>query len=165
MTAVPRLQLLPPPGATPGALAVAAPGQGDVRVQPVTPAKTAQQNRQGFRQATIDEHEAKQRLANGGRPTQARIGEDSRQDRSGRSAQGREAASGRLAPFSRLTSMPFMVQVLGQHAGGGRAQPATPENSLTGHRDAALLGSDIYRKAGGEPEILPDDATFVRLAV
>jgi hypothetical protein len=36
---------------------------------------------------------------------------------------------------------------------------------LSGHRDAALLGSDIYRRAGGEPEILPDSATFVRLAV
>jgi len=61
--------------------------------------------------------------------------------------------------------MPFMVQVLGQQAAAGRSLAALPQTSLTGHRDAALMGSDIYRRAGGEPEFLPDGATFVRLAV
>lgn len=169
MTAVPRLQLLPPPGSTPGATAVAVPGQDAPRVQPVVPAKAAQRGRQGFQQATIDatidRRQARQQLANEGRSGQARIGRDGGQDQKSSAAVRSEATGGNLINFSRLTSMPFMVQVLGQQAGGGRSQAPTPETSLSGHRDAALLGSDIYRKAGGEPEILPDDATFVRLAV
>jgi hypothetical protein len=58
-----------------------------------------------------------------------------------------------------------MVQLLGQQAVTGRAQAAQPQTSLSGHRDAAVMGSDVYRRAGGEPELLPDGATFVRLAV
>jgi len=58
-----------------------------------------------------------------------------------------------------------MVQLLGQQAIAGRSQAVQPQTSLSGHRDAALMGSDVYRRAGGEPELLPDGATFVRLAV
>jgi len=55
--------------------------------------------------------------------------------------------------------------VLGQQAVAGRSQAAQPQTSLTGHRDAALMGSAVSRRAGGEPELLPDGATCVRLAV
>ncbi len=168
MTAVPRLQLLPAPGTSPGTAAVALPDQSEPRVQPVVPAKAARHGRPEFQQATIDERQARQELGNERaenqrRANNRRAGEDRRQ--TGVTPLRSEAASGRSIGFSRLSSMPFMVQVLGQQAGAGRLQAATPQTSLSGHRDAALLGSDIYRKAGGEPEILPDDATFVRLAV
>lgn len=169
MTAVPRLQLLPAPGTTPGGTAVAASGQGEQRIQPVVPAKAVRHGRPEFRQATIDERQAREQLA-GRRSAEERLGQ-TRPDRSGGGEQAsgtparNEVAGGRQPHFSRLASMPFMVQVLGQQAAAGRSQAVTPETSLTGHRDAALLGSDIYRKAGGEPEVLPEDATFVRLAV
>jgi hypothetical protein len=137
-------------------------------VQPVVPAKAARHDRPEFQQTTIDERQARQQLGNAPaenqrRTNDRRAGEDRRQ--TGATPLRSEAASGRLISFSRLSSMPFMVQVLGQQATAGRPQDATPQTSLTGHRDAALLGSETYRKAGGEPEILPDDATFVRLAV
>ncbi|WP_193367167.1 hypothetical protein [Pelagibius marinus] len=168
MTTVPRLQLLPPPGASPGATAVALPDQGEQRVQPVLAAKAIRQGRPEFQQSTIDERQAREQLGNARADNQRRAdnrrtGEDRRQ--TGTAPARSETASGRLINFSRLSSMPFMVQVLGQQAAAGRPQAAMPQTSLSGHRDAALLGSDIYRKAGGEPEILPDDATFVRLAV
>lgn len=168
MTAVPRLQLLPAPGATPGATAVAAPGQDDRRVQPVLPAKAVQRGRPEFQQTTIDERRARERLANGHAANDRRAGDERVGQGSGRAhgAPARnEAAGGRQFHFSRLAALPFMVQVLGQQSAGGRPQAAAPETSLSGHRDAAALSSDIYRKAGGEPEFLPDRATFVRLAV
>ncbi|MEO3428228.1 hypothetical protein AAFN88_05180 [Pelagibius sp. CAU 1746] len=166
MTAVPRLQLLPAPGTLPGTAAVALPGQGEPRVQPVVPVKATRHNRPEIQQPTIDERQARRQLGNERAADHGRTGDE----RVGRGRQDAipargEAANGRLIGFSRLSSMPFMVQVLGQQATAGRPQAATPQTSLSGHRDAAQLGSDVYRKAGGEPEILPDDATFVRLAV
>lgn len=173
MTAVPRLQLLPPPGSAPGATAVATTEQGDPRVQPVVPAKSIRQDRQDFQQplleAPFEKRQARQELAGEGRAARARLSQEGGPERgqggAGRTTPPSAPASGRQIHFSRLTSMSFMVQVLGQQTVGGRDPAVTPQTSLTGHRDAALLGSDIYRKAGGEPEILPDDATFVRLAV
>ncbi len=166
MTTVPRLQLLPAPGSAPGTTAVALPDQGEQRVLPVVAAKATRHGRPEFQQTTIDEHQARRQLgnerpANDSRASEERIG----RGRSGAAPARGETASGRLINFSRLSSMPFMVQVLGQQATAGRPQGTAPQTSLSGHRDAAQLGSDIYRKAGGEPEILPDDATFVRLAV
>lgn len=156
MTGIPRLQLLPAPGSTSGALAVASPSQGEQRVKPVTPATPVYRGQQGRQQVLIDQN---------------RVDQGKRRDQGGSAAQDRaapagEAANGKLINFSRLSSMPFMVQVLGQQSYDRQPQTGTaPQTSLSGHRDAALLGSDIYRRAGGEPQVLPDSATFVRLAV
>jgi len=161
MTGVPRLQHLPVPVASAGAPAVAQPEGGAGRqvkaVEPVTPVRYGQAERGQADWNWAD------------RGGQGRVGEGAESRRERRlqrgSLSGEEATGGRAVSFSRLTSMPFMVQLLGQQAVAGRSQAAQPQTSLTGHRDAALMGSDVYRRAGGEPELLPDGATFVRLAV
>lgn len=155
MTGIPRLQLLPAPGSTSGALVVASPSQGEQRVQPVTPATPAYRGQQEAQRVLVD---------------QDRVGQSNRRDRGGsptrdRTATAAEAANGKLINFTRLSSMPFMVQVLGQQSYDRQAQTGASQSSLSGHRDAALLGSDVYRRAGGEPQFLPGSATFVRLAV
>lgn len=158
MTGVPRLQHLPVPAAAVGAAGLAVPETGaGQRVKAVQPVAPAEYNRpQGGRGGAWDL--AEDRVDDGARQSRGQsAGEAGRY--------GSEPAAGRLIGFSRLTAMPFMVQVLGQQAAIGRGQQAIPQTSLSGHRDAALLGSDIYRRAGGEPEMLPDGATFVRLAV
>ena len=166
MTTVPRLQLLPPPGASSGATAVAVAGadHGDQRVKAVVPVARHQRGRQDLQQ------EIHQAAARQDRAGQKPVDQGSRQHGNGSPARERNSlaadpAAGKLINFSRLSSMPFMVQVLGQQAQAGRGQAAPVQSALSGHRDAALLGSDVYRRAGGEPEILPDSATFVRLAV
>jgi len=60
----------------------------------------------------------------------------------------------------------FAVQLIGQD-GLAKDQPglAPIDNALDQHRDAPALGSSLYQRAGGEPHILPKDATFLRLAV
>src|SRR3546814_6739464 len=134
MTGIPRLQHLPVPVATTGATAVALPesGRQAKAVVPVTPVHP--------RQAQAERSTA----WSGGA---AREGaEDAGDLKRGHkaAADGRasgETTVGRLAGFSRLSSMPFMVQVLGQQAAAGRSQ-VPPQTSLSGHRDAALLGSD-----------------------
>jgi hypothetical protein len=166
MTGVPRLQQLPVPAASAGALTVAALDQanGGQRVKAVTPVTPAQRHQQRSDGAeTAQGREARRNDPQRNDPWSDDLQADGRGQRGSTAAQ--EAASGKLINFSRLSSMPFMVQVLGQQAAAGRAQASAPQTSLTGHRDAALLGSDTYRRAGGEPEFLPDSATFVRLAV
>ncbi|GAB4357691.1 MAG: hypothetical protein Kow00114_09440 [Kiloniellaceae bacterium] len=164
MTVVARLQQLPVPAATAGALTVAATDQasGSQRVKAVTPVTPVQRHQQ-----RPDGAEAPQgREARRNDPWRDDLQSDDFQaGRRGSAAASQEAASGRLASFSRLSSMPFMVQVLGQQSTAGRSQANLPQTSLSGHRDAALLGSDSYRRAGGEPGFLPHSATFVRLAV
>ncbi|MGF1629080.1 MAG: hypothetical protein ACFCUT_06385 [Kiloniellaceae bacterium] len=159
MTGVPRLLHLPVPAATAGARDVALPGTGgDQRVKAVTPVTPAQR----------DQSRAERSPGWQGHEPQKRIEDGTRRERDNtalRGHSGGEAAAGKLISFSRLTALPFMVQVLGQQTAASRGQPAALQTSLSGHRDAALLGSDVYRKAGGEPEFLPDSATFVRLAV
>lgn len=165
MTAVQRLQLLPAPGPTPGATAVAIPAQGEQQIKPVVPARVIEHDQPQYRrqQPETEQRTGERRMGD------RRVSE--RQAALGHGEQGRWAgeasggtASGRRVAFSRLSSMAFMVQVLGQQT-DPRLEAGTPQTSLSGHRDAALLGSDIYRKAGGEPEFLPETATFVRLAV
>jgi hypothetical protein len=161
MTGVPRLQHLPAPGSTSGALAVATlrQGRGDQRVQPVTPVTTAQRNQPEPQWARSDHGSIDRSRSERDRVDESRRGGVAPRGERG----GAEAANAGAINFSRLSSLPFMVQVLGQQAGRG---PSTqPQTSLSGHRDAAQLSSDIYRRAGGEPEMLPDSATFVRLAV
>ena len=155
MNGVPRLQHLPVPAAAAGAAAPAVPEAGtDQRVKSVQPVAPTEFNRPhgrgGWGLPDEPEH----------------LGDKASRDRSAARASrdGSEPAAGRLINFSRLTAMPFMVQVLGQQA-AVRGHQAVPQTSLTGHRDAALLGSDLYRRAGGEPGMLPDGATFLRLAV
>lgn len=172
MTVVPRLQQLPPPGSRSGLPAVALPGLADQPVKPVLPARTIQGGKPDPRQPSDADRVTAERRVDDRRiadrqDARARIEQGGEQGRSagrgGAGATAPEPAGGRLIDFSRLSSMPFMVQVLGQEGG---ARPVTlPQSSLDGHRDAALLGSDIYRRAGGEPEFLPETATFVRLAV
>lgn len=156
MPGVPRLQHLPVPVASTGAPAVARTESGAGRqVKPVVPVTPVQ-------------HGQAERQADGGQGRE-RVGEGSARGQEKALQRGRlsgeEATGNKQVSFSRLTSMPFMVQLLGQQAGAGRPQVAQPETSLTGHRDAALMGSDVYRRAGGEPQLLPDGAIFVRLAV
>lgn len=51
----------------------------------------------------------------------------------------------------------FMAQVLNQAWGGGLSA------GLPGHRDGAVLGSNAYRRAGGEPALYSTGATLFRL--
>jgi hypothetical protein len=172
MTGVPRLLQLPVPAASAGALTVAASDQanGGQRVKAVTPVTPVQRHQQRPDGAeTAHGREARRNNPQRNDPQRNDPWSDDLQaggrGQRGNAAAAHEVASGKLINFSRLSSMPFMVQVLGQQAAAGRVQASAPQTSLTGHRDAALLGSDTYRRAGGEPEFLPASATFVRLAV
>lgn len=154
MTGVPRLQHLPVPATSAGAPVVAAAETDErQRVRPVTPA------------APAPRHQAERDTGWAGGASRKQIGDGFRGDQGHSPAPNSRVAGDKPVSFSRLASMPFMVQLLGQQAATGRVLGAAPQTDLSGHRDAALLGSDIYRKAGGEPEMLPDSATFVRLAV
>ena len=63
-------------------------------------------------------------------------------------------------------SIPFLVQQLGQDAAPIRGVGlAGYGQTIEQHRDAAFLGSQFYRQAGGEPSILSEGATFLSIAV
>ncbi len=53
----------------------------------------------------------------------------------------------------------FLAQVLGQAAESGAHGP------LAGHRDGPTLGSEAYRRAGGEPALYSPEPALFRLAV
>jgi len=57
-----------------------------------------------------------------------------------------------------IVSSSFLAQVLGQDLG-----PAG--NIVALHRDGPALGSDAYRRAGGEPAIYSEEPRLLRLAV
>jgi hypothetical protein len=154
MTGVPRLLQLPVPVGPAGTVAVPEADGSGQRVKAVTPVQRNQPRAE--RNPGWSGHEPRERIEDGARRDR---------EKTALRGAGGEAATGKPNNFSRLTAMPFMVQVLGQQTAGSRGQSVAPQTSLSGHRDAALLGSDVYRKAGGEPEFLPDSATFVRLAV
>ncbi len=160
MTGVQKLLLLPAPGAKPPASSdaaspAAAARQGVEAVTKIPPVRA--RDDQGNLQRRWEDQEAAAAERRPGQPPQG-------QTREGQAAQG--PAKGRQVSFSRLSSMPFMVQVLGQQSLASKGlQPAPQSSTLSQHRDGALMGSEIYRKAGGEPELLPEDATFVRFAV
>jgi hypothetical protein len=160
MTGVPRLQHLPVPATATGSMAVAVPeaggGQQAKALVPVTPPRATQPHT--GRGTAWTGGAGRERIADGTRQSGGRQAAPS-------DPSAAEGAGGRLVSFSRLSALPFMVQVLGQQAAAGSRLAAVPQTSLAGHRDAALLGSDSYRRAGGEPAVLPDGATFVRLAV
>lgn len=162
MTGVPRLQHLPVPVASTGAPAVAQTQAGAGRqvkpVAPVTPVHYGQAERGQTDWSRADRGPGRDRVGEGSARGQERGLQRGR-------LAGDEATGNQPVSFSRLTSMPFVVQLLGQQANADRSQAVQPQTSLTGHRDAALMGSDVYRRAGGEPQLLPDGATFVRLAV
>lgn len=155
MTGVQKLLLLPAPGAkpsaSPDAASPAAAAKQGVEAVAKTPPVRARDD-QGNLQRRWEDQEAAAAERKAAQPGQ------------GQAAQG--PAKGRQVSFSRLSSMPFMVQVLGQQSLAAKGLQPAPQNSpLSQHRDGALMGSEIYRKAGGEPELLPEDATFVRFAV
>ena len=150
MTGVQKLPLLPAPGAKPKA-PVAAVSQGSGVQQEIeavvkSPAAQSRTGQRGLPHQQVEER---------------RWAEQKDAVRQGRVQGGADPAKGRRISFSRLTAMPFMVQVLGQQSPGSQTTQQTP---LAQHRDGALIGSELYRKAGGEPELLPEDATFVRIA-
>lgn len=153
MTGVPKMQLLPAPGAKPLAPSGAA-GQGSGSRQVIEAVVRTTPPRAGSEEAAA-------RALVEQRAGEGRDGSTGRE----RTAAAQEPAKGRLASFSRLSSMPFMVQVLGQQALAERSPAAAAQTPFSQHRDGALMGSDLYRKAGGEPELMPDNATLVRFAV
>jgi hypothetical protein len=153
MTAVPRLQLLPAPGTSPGTTAVALPDQREQRVQPVVPAKAARHGRPEYQQTTIDERQARQQLGSERAESQRRTndrraGEDRRQ--AGTTPVRSEAAGGRLS-FSRLSSMPFMVQVLGQQATAGRRHAPDQPQRPPRRRPAGQRHLPQSRRRAGDP--------------
>lgn len=99
----------------------------------------------------------------------ARDGRVQRPD--GREAGGRQSDSATDRPLQRSRSLVpapefrtpessvavFLVQVLGQ-------DPGQPAHGLTGHRDAAALGSEAYRRAGGAPPVFPEDPAVLRIS-
>lgn len=154
MTAVAKIHLLPAPGTRlPVPAGTAAQSRGvpqEVEAVVRSPALKAR-----------DEQAAQQH----GPLHQRRGDEPEAQAGSSRATRQEASAKERPISFSRLSSMPFMVQVLGQEGRAAKsATPAAP-GGLSEHRDGALMGSDLYRKAGGEPELLPETATLVRFAV
>lgn len=150
MTGVQKLQLLPAPGAKPKAPATAvSQGSGVQQEIEAVVRSPATQSRTG--QRALERQVMEER----------RWDEQKDAARKDRIQDGAGPAQGRRISFSRLTAMPFMVQVLGQQHPGSQTTQQTP---LAQHRDGALIGSELYRKAGGEPELLPEDATFVRIA-
>ena len=87
-----------------------------------------------------------------------------RQDRLAREAQSplREAET---RP-SDQPSTAFLVQVLAQDTQPFRGVGlAGYGQTIDEHRDAAAIGSLLYRQAGAEPEVLSGRATFLSLAV
>ena len=77
---------------------------------------------------------------------------------------GPETSGRPLEGFAAATLL--TAQLLGQPDGGPlRPGLSGHEQSLKGHRDAAEMGTALYRQNGGEPEILSDRATFLSLAV
>lgn len=57
-----------------------------------------------------------------------------------------------------FATSPFLAQILSQDLG-----PAG--NVVALHRDGATLGSDAYRRAGGEPVIYSEQPRILRIAV
>jgi hypothetical protein len=179
MTAVQRLQFLPAPGTTPAGQAGAAPGREEQQVRPVVPARFVQRglqdprDSQGVARSHSETPQVERRVADRRLRDREAAQAGLHDSGSGRRASGpggnagaglTAPATGRSYGFSQFSSLPFLVQVLGQE-GLTAGRLAAPQTSLSSHRDAAQLGSDIYRKSGGEPEFLPETATFVRLAV
>ncbi len=70
-----------------------------------------------------------------------------------------QAPDGRRAgaPFAAATS--FVAQVLGQ------APEEEIESPLLRHRDGPSLGSEAYRRAGGDPPVYTEAPSLFRLAV
>ena len=63
-------------------------------------------------------------------------------------------------------STTFLVQVMAQDAQPLRGVGlAGYGQTIDEHRDAAAIGSLLYRQAGAEPEVLSGRATFLSLAV
>jgi hypothetical protein len=60
----------------------------------------------------------------------------------------------------------FLVQIFGQETRDD-TRPGLPEidQAIKGHRDGAALGAEQYRLAGGEPSILTEGPTFLRIAI
>ena len=60
----------------------------------------------------------------------------------------------------------FLVQLLSQE-NREDTRPGLPEidQTIKDHRDGAAFGTEQYRLAGGEPSILTEGATFLRIAV
>lgn len=69
-----------------------------------------------------------------------------------------EARRGRATEGFPGASSGFLVQVIGQ----GRGPVPRP---LAQHRDAAVLGSEAYRRAGGQPPLYSDQPTVFRITV
>src|SRR3546814_3802841 len=126
MTGIPRLQHLPVPVATTGATAVALPesGRQAKAVVPVTPVHPRQA--QAERSTAWSGGAAREGAEDAGALTRGHKA----------AADGRASGAttvGRLTSFSRLSSMPFMVQFLGPQAAAGRSQvphQASPSGQL-----------------------------------
>ena len=122
----------------------------DRDLTPVEPVKPVARESAGVR---LRDSEAEQRKQDAGR--QARL--------------GREALSPLRDPDLRLDDQPstaFLVQLIAQDA---QPQPgvglAGYGQTIDEHRDAAAIGSLVYRQAGAEPEVLSGRATFLSIAV
>jgi len=96
--------------------------------------------------------------------------EERRQNSSRRAAANQdrftESAAAQSVEEAIQPSIPFLVQLLGQDAAPIRGVGlAGYGQAIEQHRDAAILGSQLYRQAGGEPSILSEGATFLSIAV
>ena len=96
--------------------------------------------------------------------------EDRRQNSSRRAAANQdrfnESVAAQSVEEAIQPSIPFLVQLLGQDAAPIRGVGlAGYGQTIEQHRDAAILGSQLYRQAGGEPSILSEGATFLSIAV
>ncbi|MFQ5775932.1 MAG: hypothetical protein ACE5GS_15535 [Kiloniellaceae bacterium] len=78
--------------------------------------------------------------------------------RAGPAGPGARAGAGPAAERPLGASARFLIQVLAQDLG----PPAGP---LAQHRDGAVLGSDAYRRAGGQPPLYSQRPTVFRITV
>ncbi len=145
-----QVLLIPPAVTARGAAASSAPfragGGEDARVVPVEPIG---------RIRSIDGQVQERRA----RPFVQPDLEDARGS-STRDRAAPEAARGiRIQPTAHAAP-PYVAQLLGQQAPGALAGL-----ELLDHRDAAALGSEAYRRAGGEPPFYSEAPAYFRLTV
>ncbi len=181
MTPVSRTALLPVPVAPKQVASnqVAGPRPAD-DPERLTPIQAVRAIEAQARDAAQSENRAQRRLPGDERSFDARDFE--RQSAESKRSKATAAYGWNAGPVSGVSAQGasgFVVHLLGQQetaAGGQDSHDFTPSGDqprgfaqygavLTKHRDGLALGSAIYRRAGGEPEIFSQNATLLRLAV
>lgn len=137
--------------AKPGGPKAAQNQNSDKDLTPIQPVKPVTREPQDVRARSAENEERRQGKSRGAVPHQGGFTEQA----------GPQSVEEATQP-----SIPFLVQLLGQNAAPIRGVGLAGYGpAIEKHRDAAVLGSQLYRQAGGEPSILSERATFLSIAV